>query len=169
MRDRLDRRMPSFDITCEVDLTEVKNATNMVRKELQTRFDFRGVVWEMIEEKNLITLSAESEYKMEAILEVLRDRLARRGVSQKNVEVGKIETSATGRARQVLTLRDSIPAEVAKEIAVSLRQSELKVQAAIEHGKVRVSGKKRDDLQAAIAHVRGLDLTISVGFGNFRE
>ncbi|MBK8474877.1 MAG: YajQ family cyclic di-GMP-binding protein [Opitutaceae bacterium] len=161
--------MPSFDITCEVDLTEVKNATNMVRKELQTRFDFRGVVWEMIEEEHTITLTSESEYKLEAILEVLRDRLARRGVSQKNVEVGKMETSSTGRARQVLTLRDSIPADVAKQIAVSLRGADLKVQAAIEHGKVRVSGKKRDDLQSAIAHVRGLDLTIAVGFGNFRE
>ncbi len=161
--------MPSFDITCEVDLTEVKNATNMVRKELQTRFDFRGVVWEMVEEKNLITLSAESEFKLEAVLEVLQDRLARRGVSQKNVEIGKMETSSTGRARQVLTLRDSIPADIAKEIAVSIRQSGLKVQAAIEHGKVRVTGKKRDDLQLAIAHVRGLDLKISVGFGNFRE
>ena len=165
----LDVRMPSFDITCEVDLTEVKNATNMVRKELQTRFDFRGVIWEMTEEKNLITLSAESEFKLEAVFEVLQDRLSRRGVSQKNVEIGKMETSSTGRARQVLTLRDSIPADIAKEIAVSIRGSGLKVQAAIEHGKVRVTGKKRDDLQLAIAHVRGLDLKISVGFGNFRE
>lgn len=161
--------MPSFDITCEVDLTEVKNATNMVRKELQTRFDFRGVAWEMIEEKQTITLSAESEFKLEAILEVLRDRLSRRGVSQKNVEVGKMETSSTGKARQVLTMRDSIPMEVAKELTTAIRASGLKVQAAIEHGKVRVSGKKRDDLQLAIAHVRGLDLTVAVGFGNFRE
>ena len=161
--------MPSFDITCEVDLTEVKNATNMVRKELLTRFDFRGVIWEMVEEKNTITLSVESEFKLAAILDVLRDRLSRRGVSQKNVEVGKLETSSTGRARQVFTLRDSIPADIAKEIATSIRASDLKVQAAIEHGKVRVSGKKRDDLQLAIAHVRALDLTIAVGFGNFRE
>ena len=161
--------MPSFDITCEVDLTEVKNATNMVRKELQTRFDFRGVIWEMVEEKNTITLSAESEFKLTAVLDVLRDRLARRGVSQKHVEVGKLEASSTGKARQVLTLRDSIPADIAKEIAVSLRQSALKVQAAIEHGKVRVSGKKRDELQEAIAFVRGLDLKIAVDFGNFRE
>ncbi len=161
--------MPSFDITCEVDLTEVKNATNMVRKELQTRFDFRGVVWEMVEDKYTITLSAESEFKLDAVLEVLRDRLSRRNVSQKNIEIGKMETSSTGRARQVLTLRSSIPSEIAKEITLSLRQSGLKVQAAIEHGKVRVTGKKRDDLQAAIAHVRGLDLEIAVEFGNFRE
>jgi cyclic-di-GMP-binding protein len=161
--------MPSFDITCEVDLTEVKNATNMVRKELQTRFDFRGVIWEMVEEKNTITLSAESEFKLTAVLDVLRDRLARRGVSQKNVEVGKLEASSTGRARQVFTLRDCIPADIAKQIAISLRTSGIKVQAAIEHGKVRVSGKKRDDLQLAIAHVRALDLPLTVGFGNFRE
>src|SRR5688572_33148779 len=122
--------MPSFDITCEVDLNEVKNATNQVRKELQTRFDFRGVVWEMVEEKHTITLSTESEYKLAAILDVLRDRLAKRGVSPKNVEEGKIETSSTGRARQVLKLRDSIPPEIAKELATSIRGSGLKVQAA---------------------------------------
>lgn len=161
--------MPSFDITCEVDLNEVKNATNQVRKELQTRFDFRGVIWEMVEEKSTITLSAESDYKLQAILEILRDKLSRRGVSTKNVEEGKSEISSTGRARQVLTLRDSIPADVAKELATSIRASGLKVQAAVEHGKVRVSGKKRDDLQAAIAHVRGLDLKVAVDFGNFRE
>ena len=161
--------MPSFDITCEVDLNEVKNATNQVRKELQTRFDFRGVVWEMVEEKHTITLSAESEQKLQGILDVLHDRLAKRGVSLKNIEEGKIEASSTGRARQVLTLRDAIPPEIAKELATSIRHSGLKVQAAIEHGKLRVSGKKRDDLQAAIAHVRGLDLEIAVGFGNFRD
>jgi uncharacterized protein YajQ (UPF0234 family) len=161
--------MPSFDITCEVDLNEVKNATNQVRKELQTRFDFRGVIWEMVEEKHTITLSAESEYKLQAILDVLRDRLAKRGVSPKNVEEGKVEASSTGRARQVLKLRDSIPPEVAKELATSIRGSGLKVQAAIEHGKLRVSGKKRDDLQAAIAHVRALDLKVTVDFGNFRD
>jgi cyclic-di-GMP-binding protein len=161
--------MPSFDITCEVDLNEVKNATNQVRKELQTRFDFRGVIWEMVEEKHTITLSAESEYKLQAILDVLRDRLAKRGVSPKNVEEGKAEISSTGRARQVLKLRESIPPEVAKELATSIRGSGLKVQAAIEHGKLRVSGKKRDDLQAAIAHVRALDLEVTVSFGNFRE
>ncbi len=162
-------RMPSFDITCEVDLTEVKNATNMVRKELQTRFDFRGVQWEMIEDNHLITLSAESEFKLEAVLEVLQDRLSRRGVSQKNVEIGKMETSSTGRARQVLTLRDSIPADIAKEIAVSLRQSGLKVQAAIEHGKVRVTGKKRDDLQEVIALLRKSEFELLLQYDNFRD
>lgn len=161
--------MPSFDITCEVDLNEVKNATNQVRKELQTRFDFRGVTWEMVEDKYSITLSTESEYKLQAILEIVRDRMAKRGVSPKNIEEGKAEISSTGRARQVLKLRECIPPEVAKELATSIRQSGLKVQAAIEHGKLRVSGKKRDDLQEVIAHVRGLDLEVSVGFGNFRD
>jgi hypothetical protein len=123
----------------------------------------------MVEEKSTITLSAESDYKLQAVLEILRDKLSRRSVSTKNVEEGKSEISSTGRARQVLTLRDSIPADVAKELATSIRASGLKVQAAVEHGKVRVSGKKRDDLQAAIAHVRGLDLKVAVDFGNFRE
>jgi hypothetical protein len=161
--------MPSFDITCEVDLNEVKNATNQVRKELQTRFDFRGVVWEMVEEKHTITLSTVSDFKLLAILEVVRDRMAKRGVSPKNVEEGKVEVSSTGRARQVLTLREVIPPEVAKELAISIRGLGLKVQAAIEHGKLRVSGKKRDDLQAVIEHVRVLDLVVTVGFGNFRD
>ncbi len=161
--------MPSFDITCEVDRNEVKNATNQVRKELLTRFDFKGVVWEMVEDKNTITLSAESDFKLRAVLEILRDKLARRGVNPKNVDEGRIEISSAGRARQVLTLKEGIPPEVAREITTAIRGSGLKVQAAIEAGKVRVSGKKRDDLQAAIAHVRGLELAVAVDFGNFRE
>jgi uncharacterized protein YajQ (UPF0234 family) len=152
-----------------VDLNEAKNATNQVRKELQTRFDFRGVVWEMVEEKNTITLSAESEYKLAAILDIVRDKLTRRGVSPKNVDEGKAEISSTGRARQVLTFKEALPPEVAKEITLAIRATGLKVQAQIEHGKVRVSGKKRDDLQAVIAHVRTLDLAVTVSFGNFRE
>lgn len=161
--------MPSFDITCDVDFNEVKNATNQVRKELQTRFDFRGVVWEMVEEKNTITLSAESSYKLAAILEVVRDKLTRRGVSPKNMDEGKPEISSTGRARQVLTFKDALSVEVAKQITTAIRDTGLKVQSQIEHGKVRVSGKKRDDLQAAIAHVRTLDIPAAVTFGNFRE
>jgi uncharacterized protein YajQ (UPF0234 family) len=161
--------MPSFDITCDVDRNEVKNALNQVRKELQTRFDFRGVVWEIVEEKNTITLATASEHKLAAILDIVRDRMARRGVSPKNIEEGKCEVSSTGRARQVLTLREGIPAEHAKTITVAIRASGMKVQAAIEAGKVRVSGKKRDDLQEAIALVRGIDLPVAVGFGNFRE
>jgi uncharacterized protein YajQ (UPF0234 family) len=161
--------MPSFDITCEVDRNEVKNATNQVRKELQTRFDFKGVAWEMVEEKNTITLSAESDFKLRAVLDVLRDKLARRGVSPKNVDEGKLEISSAGRARQVLTLKEGIPADVSKQITTALRASGLKVQATVEAGKVRVSGKKRDDLQAAIAHVRGMELPLAASFGNFRE
>ncbi len=161
--------MPSFDITCDVDFNEVKNATNQVRKELQTRFDFRGVVWEMVEEKNTITLSSESDYKLAAILEVVRDKLTRRGVSPKNMDEGKAEVSSTGRARQVLTFKDALLPEVAKEITLAIRATGLKVQAQIEHGKVRVSGKKRDDLQATIAHVRTLDIPAAVKCGNFRE
>ncbi len=161
--------MPSFDITCEVDRNEVKNATNQVRKELQTRFDFKGVKWEMTEEKNTITLSAESDFRLRAVLEILRDKLARRGVNPKNVDEGRIEISSAGRARQVLTLKEGIPADVAKTITTSLRGSGMKLQATVEAGKVRVTGKKRDDLQAAIAHVRGLDLPLAVEFGNFRE
>jgi len=161
--------MPSFDITCEVDRNEVKNALNQVRKELGTRFDFRGVPWEIVEEKNTITLSTASEHKLAAILDIVRDRMARRSVSPKNIEEGRAETSSTGRARQVLTLREGIPAEHARTLVAAVRASELKLQAAIEAGKVRVSGKKRDDLQEIIARVRLMDLPITVGFGNFRE
>ncbi|HEX9783350.1 MAG TPA: YajQ family cyclic di-GMP-binding protein [Opitutaceae bacterium] len=161
--------MPSFDITCEVDRNEVKNATNQVRKELQTRFDFKGVTWEMTEDKNTITLSAESDFKLRAVLEILRDKLARRGVNPKNVDEGKIEISSAGRARQVLTLKEGIPGDVGKQLTTSIRGTGIKAQAAIEAGKVRVSSKKRNDLQSVIAHVRGLDLPIAVEFGNFRE
>jgi len=161
--------MPSFDITCEVDRNEVKNATNQVRKELQTRFDFKGVQWEMIEEGNTITLSAESDFKLRALREILRDKLSRRGVSLKNVGEGTPEISSAGRARQVLTLKEGIDADIARIMVAAVRKSGLKVQAAIEGGKVRVTGKKRDDLQSVMSQVRGMDLSLAVSFGNFRE
>lgn len=161
--------MPSFDITCEVDRNEVKNATNQVRKELQTRFDFKGVQWQMVEEGNTITLSAESDFKLRALRDILRDKLSRRGVSLKNIEEGNPEISSAGRARQVLTLREGIDAEIARTIVAFVRKSGLKVQAAIEGGKVRITGKKRDDLQKVVAQVRVLELPLAVSFGNFRE
>lgn len=161
--------MPSFDITCEVDRNEVKNAVNQLRKELLTRFDFKGVVWDLTEEDKTMTLSAESDFKLRAVLEVLREKLARRGINPKNIEEGKPEISSAGRARQVLTMKEGIAADVAKKITTSIRATGVKVQATIEAGKVRVSGKKRDDLQTIIAHVRGLDLPLAVSIGNFRE
>lgn len=117
--------MPSFDITCEVDHNEVKNATNQVRKELQTRFDFKGVQWEMIEEGGTIILSAESDFKLRALREILRDKLSRRRVSLKNVDEGTPEISSAGRARQVLTLKEGIDADVARAIVAAVRKSEI--------------------------------------------
>lgn len=161
--------MPSFDITCEVDHSEVKNAINQVRRELRTRFDFKGVEWDLVEEKHALTLSAESDFKLRALLEIVREKLARRNVDLKNIDEGSPEISSTGRARQVITFKEGISAEVAKTLTGAIRGTKGKVQAAVEAGKVRVTGKKRDDLQATIALVRQMDLPLAVSFGNFRD
>jgi cyclic-di-GMP-binding protein len=161
--------MPSFDIVCEVDHTEVKNATNQVRKELQNRFDFKGVQWEMTEEKSSIDLHAESEFKLRAIIEILLDKLAKRGVSLKNIDQGQSEVSSAGRGRQVIKLKEGLEPEVSKKIVASLKAQKLKVTPSIEGDKVRVSGKNRDDLQTCISHVRQMDLPVTVSFSNFRD
>jgi cyclic-di-GMP-binding protein len=161
--------MPSFDVVSEVDLAEVKNAVLQARKELQTRFDFKGVNWEIVEEKNTLVLSADDEFKLQALNQIVMGKLAKREISLKNIEHGKMEISSVGRGRQVLTLKQGFETEVAKQLVAMIRGSGLKVQAQIQEGKIRVSGKSRDDLQSIIAQLRGEELTVGVDFNNFRE
>lgn len=161
--------MPSFDIASEVDLAEVKNAVLQCRKELQTRFDFKGVHWEITEEKNQLILAADDEFKIRAIEQILFTKLAKRGVSLKNLESQPPQISSVGRARMEIKIKNGFEPETAKLVVSRVKALGLKVQAQIQEQKVRVNGKSKDDLQAVIAHLRQADLPVGVSFGNFRD
>jgi uncharacterized protein YajQ (UPF0234 family) len=161
--------MPSFDVVSEIDMAEMANALLMARKELASRFDFKGVEWDITEEKDKLIFAANDQFKLDALREIVIGKLAKRGIPLKNLETKDAELSSVGRARQEMHLKQGLSGENAKSVSQSVRSSGLKLQAAIEGGKVRVSGKNRDDLQAAIAHLRGLDFPVSLSFNNFRD
>jgi len=161
--------VPSFDIASEVDMAEVKNAVLQARKELQTRFDFKGVNWEITEEKDKFILSADDEFKVKAVEQILLAKLAKRSISLKNIDPQKPEISSVGRAREEIKIKNGFETETAKQVVGIVKALGLKVQAQIQEQKVRVTGKNRDDLQAVIAHLRQADLPVGVSFGNFRE
>lgn len=162
--------MPSFDIVVKTDLQEVDNAVNQATKEISQRYDFRGsksrIDWD---KEGELTVLADDDFKLEALLEVLRGKLVKRGVSVKNLEYGKLEPGFDGSVRQKITIQQSLPPEKAKEIVRLLKDSKIKVQGSIREGEVRVTGKNRDDLQAAIALVKGADLELDLQYTNFRE
>jgi len=162
----------SFDITSTIDMQEVDNAINQARKELGQRYDFKGstATIELDQKENTLTLSAEDAMKLEALWEILTTRLVRRNVPVKNLKRGDVEPASAGSVRQVITLQVGVPTEAAKDIVKYLKDAKLKkVQASIQADQVRIAGKKRDDLQAAIALLRGRDLGIAMQFTNFRD
>lgn len=161
--------MPSFDIVSEVNSMEIENAVNQAKKELASRFDFKGANAEIILEKNEIKLSATDQFKMTALVEMVVTKLAKRGVSMKNVDQGQPDVSPLGHSRQVIKIKQGIESAVAKQVSQFVRDTKLKVTAAIEGDKVRVAGKSRDDLQSVMAAVRAKDFPLALGFVNFRD
>ncbi|HPA20347.1 MAG TPA: YajQ family cyclic di-GMP-binding protein [Verrucomicrobiae bacterium] len=161
--------MPSFDAAAGVDLAEVRNAINQARRELGSRFDFRNVAWEIVEEKDQLVISAQDEFKLRAVYDILTAKLAGRSVSLKNIDPQPAEISSVGRARQVIKLKQGLDTPVAKDIVARIKDLDLKVQAQIMEGKVRVTGKKKDDLQTVIAFLRKEDLPVGLNFENFRD
>lgn len=161
--------MPSFDIVSQINSMEIENAVNQAKKELANRFDFKGSKWEIILEKTEIKLTAENEFKVATLNEIVIGKLAKRGVSMKNVEQCDPDISPLGHARQSLKLKNGIEASVAKEITGFIREHKFKVTTQIQGDEVRVTGKSRDDLQAVIAAVRTHDFPVAVQFGNFRD
>ncbi len=162
--------MPSFDIVITTDLQEVDNALNQARKEVGQRYDFRGsksrIDWDKGYE---ITLLGDDDYKLLALLDVVKTKLIRRGISVKNLSEGKVEPAADSMSRQVISLQNGVPKDTAKEIVKRIKQAKLKVQAQIQEDQVRVTGKKRDDLQQAIAAIKESDLDYEFEFTNFRD
>lgn len=161
--------MPSFDIVSEVNLQEVDNAVNQARKEIATRFDFKDSKCEIRWDQKNIQLSAEDEFRLKSLKEVLLSKLAKRQVSFKNLEYGEVQIAPMGGARQEIKIVQGIPTEKAKPITQTIRDSKLKVQSQIQEQKVRVAGKSRDDLQAVIALVRSKDFGVTLSFSNFRD
>ena len=161
----------SFDITSGVDLQEVDNAVNQAKKEVAQRYDFKGskASIDFNRTENHIVLTADDDFKMTALWEILQSRLVRRGVPTKNLTPGELERAANDTVRRLITLQQGIPAEAAKEIVKFLKEKKLKrVQAAIQADQVRVSSASKDDLQEAIRVLREHDFGVALQFGNYR-
>ncbi len=161
--------MPSFDIVSQVNSMEIENAVNAAQKELANRFDFKGSQAGILLEKNEIKLSAEDQFRMRALLEIVVGKLAKRNISLKNVDKGEAELSPLGHARQIIKIKQGLEPAVAKQVAQFVRDTKLKVTTQIQGEEVRISGRNRDDLQAVIAAVRGHDFPVALQFQNFRD
>src|SRR5262245_24921184 len=161
--------MPSFDVVCKLDLQEVDNAVHQTERELQQRFDFRGVKTEVRREDYVLHVHSADDFKVRAVSDILRERLAKRQVPLAALEEKPIEPGPAGTAKQQILLQQGIAIDKAREIVKLVKDSKLKVQASIQADQVRISGKKRDDLQAVIALLRGRELGIAMQFTNFRD
>jgi uncharacterized protein YajQ (UPF0234 family) len=163
--------MPSFDIVSEVDVQEIDNAINQARKELLTRFDFKGSVAEIRWDAKLnkIVLSAEDASRLKSLEEITVGKLAKRNVDLRNVDRKKAEISPLGHATQDLEIKQGLDGEKAKEIVKAIKAQESKVQSALQERQIRVTGKKRDDLQSVIQFLRSRDFGVGLAFKNFRD
>ena len=160
----------SFDIVSQIDLQEVDNAVNQAKKELQTRFDFKGSksTLEFLKEEKKIRIIADDDMKLRNLQDILKTRMASRKISQKALDFKTPEKAFDGCLRQEVTLTQGIPQEKAKEIVKIIKDLPVKVQAAIQGDEIRVSSKSKDDLQAVIQHLRTAPLTLPIQFVNFR-
>jgi uncharacterized protein YajQ (UPF0234 family) len=161
--------MPSFDIVSQVNPMEIENAVNQARKELANRFDFKGSNAEILLEKNEIKLSAEDQFKIRSLEEMVLGKLSKRQISLKNIEKGTPDISPLGHARQVIKIKQGLEPTIAKQVTGFIRDLKLKVTTQIQGEEVRVTGKSRDDLQTAIAAIRGHDFPVALQFQNFRD
>ena len=162
----------SFDITSNIDLQEVDNAVNQARKEVAQRYDFKGsrAAIDLDRVENTLTLTADDEFKMNALWEIIQTRLIRRGVPVKNLTPGTVERAANDTVRRVVTLQQGIPTEAAKEIVKFLKDRKLKkITAAIQADQVRVSSASKDELQEAMRLLREQDFGVALQFGNYRS
>ena len=160
--------MPSFDIVSEVDTHELTNAVDQASRELTTRFDFKGVEAKFELEDSVVSQSAPSDFQLQQMTDILRARLIARKIDARCLEFGDIETNLAG-ARQKITVKQGIERELAKKIQYELKAAKLKVESQINGDKLRVTGKKRDDLQAAMALLRAGEFGLPLQFDNFRD
>lgn len=161
--------MPSFDIVSKTDLAEVDNAVNGMSREIGQRFDFKGSRCSIERAEATLTLLADDDMKLRQMHELLRVYLTRRGVDAGALEFKETEKASGNAVRQIVTVRQGIDKELAKRLVKEVKDRKLKVQGAIQGDEVRISGKKRDDLQEAIAMIRGLKIEQPLQFINFRD
>lgn len=162
--------MPTFDVTSEVDLQEVRNACDQTTREVATRYDFKGTGSSVELTDQEISMASVSEDRLKALRQVLEEKLVKRKVSLKAVTYGPVQDAAGGTVRQLVTLNAGISKDKAKDINKAIKDLKLKgVQSQLQGDQVRVTGKKRDDLQAVIQHLREADFGIPLEFGNFRD
>ncbi len=161
--------MPSFDIVSRVDLAEVDNAIASIKREISTRFDFKGSKSTIDRDEAEIKLVADDDLKLKQMHELLKVHLTRRKVEAGALDYKTPEKAAGNTVRQTIALRQGIGADLARQLTRQIKDSKLKVQAAVQGGELRVTGKKRDDLQDAIGLLRGLKLEQPLQYVNFRE
>lgn len=162
--------MPSFDIVSEVDKQEVDNAVNQARKEIASRFDFKGSSAAVeLAKDGAVKLSAEDASRLKALHEIVIGKLAKRGVDLRNIERKDAEISSVGHATQELVVKQGFEGDKAKEIIKAIKEQNLKVQSQLQDAQIRVTGKKKDDLQAVISFLRSRDFGVALNFKNFRD
>jgi len=159
---------PSFDVVSQVNLPEVSNAVAQAQKEIAQRFDLKGTAAGLTLAGTELTLTANDDFGLKAVNDLLQGKLVKRGVPLKALDYGKPEPAAKGTVRQVVTIQQGIATEKAKEIVKAIKDAKLKVQAAIQGDQVRVTGKKNDDLQQVIALLKGADFGLPLQFTNYR-
>jgi cyclic-di-GMP-binding protein len=160
----------SFDVVSKVELQEVKNAIDQASKEIHTRFDLKDTKSKIeLEGTEAIQLASQDDYKLKAVIEILSQKLVKRGISLKNLEYEKIEAASNSSVRQKIKLKQGITGDSAKKIVAKIKDSKIKVQASIQGDTVRVTGKDRDALQQVIALLKGGDYGVELQFTNFRS
>ena len=161
--------MPSFDATLEADITEVRNAVDQASKEIATRFDFKGSSAKVEQKDRELTAYADSDFQLGQVRDVLIAKCAKRNVDVRFLDIGDVQKIGGDKLKQVITVRHGIAGDDAKRIVRIIKDNKMKVQASIQGDAVRVTGNKRDDLQAAIALLKKEVTDLPLGFGNFRD
>ncbi|PKM81801.1 MAG: YajQ family cyclic di-GMP-binding protein [Firmicutes bacterium HGW-Firmicutes-14] len=159
----------SFDIVSEVDMQEIDNALNQARREIQTRFDFKGSKSEIKFDGKTVTLISDDDFKLKNVVDILESKAIKRGIDLKAFKYGKVETAAGDTVRQSVEIIQGIETDLGKQIVKDIKNTKLKVQASIQGDKLRVSGKNRDDLQAVIKLVKEKDYKVPLQFTNYRS
>lgn len=166
---RYDGSMPSFDIVSQVDMQEVRNAVDQAAREVTTRYDFKGTDTSIRLSDDGIAVESDSEGRLDASTDVLKSKLIRRNVSLKSIAGGEAKEIGGGRYKAVFTLNEGIAQDAAKELVKDIKNMKLKVQVAIQGDQLRITGKKRDDLQEVISAVKSLDFRLPLQYINFRD
>lgn len=161
--------MPSFDIVSKVNMQEVDNAVNQAKREIETRYDFKGSKCSITLLKSEIEIIADNDFKLNQVLEVLKAKAVKRGINLKSLVPGKVEKASGDTVRQKISIKQGLSQEEAKELSKIIKDTKLKVQTQIMGDELRVSGKKIDDLQAVITHLKSIDYKVPLQFTNYRD